>query len=222
MILVIDMKEKLINLKDIKIAHRGLCRSGLIENSMSAFRECVENNIPIELDVHILKDNTLVVIHDDDTERVVGRKIVLKNSVYEDIKDLKLKGTSEGIPLFVDVLDMVSGKVLLDIELKYDVKDFRICVEICKLLDKYNGKFMIKSFNSFYIWWFKKYRNDYMRGLILSVDFKRTFLRLVDCFCEPEYISFNYKKLPYKNIIIWKIVTVENSMHPLHTFMNPK
>ena len=85
------MKKNMTFLNDIEIAHRGLCIDGLIENSISAFKECINKGFPIELDVHILKDNTLVVIHDDDTERVTGRKILLKDAVYDDIKDLNYK-----------------------------------------------------------------------------------------------------------------------------------
>ena len=194
------MKRNLGFLNGIEIAHRGLCKEGLLENSMSAFLECVKKNIPIELDVHILKDNTLVVIHDDDTERVTGKRVVLKDANYEDIRDLRLFGSEERIPLFSEVLELVSGKVLLDIEIKYDVKDLRICKEICKLLDKYSGRFMIKSFNSLYVYWFKKYRKDYIRGLLISTDKKRTCLRIFDGLANPLFVCFNYKKLPNKMI----------------------
>ena len=192
------MVKDLSVLKNIKIAHRGLCKVGLVENSMSAFSECVKRNIPIELDVHILKDNTLVVIHDDDTERITGKKVILKNSNYDDIKDLKLIGANEGIPLLKDVLDLVDGKVLLDIELKYDVKDLRICYEICKLLDIYNGKFIVKSFYSLYILWFRLYRKNYIRGILIS-RWKKNFTFL-NVFSKPDFICYNYKKIPYSKV----------------------
>lgn len=192
-IIVIYMVKDLRVLKNIKIAHRGLCKAGLIENSMSAFSECVKRNIPIELDIHILKDNTLVVIHDDDTERVTGKKVVLKDSNYDDIKGLKLIGTDEGIPLLKDVLELVSGKVLLDIELKYDVRDLRICNEVCKLLDVYSGKFIVKSFNFLYILWFRLHKKNYIRGVLIS-HWKKRYVFFI-LLSKPDFICYNYKKI---------------------------
>jgi glycerophosphoryl diester phosphodiesterase len=192
-------------LKDIKIAHRGLCSSGLIENSMSSFKECVENNISIELDVRILKDNTLVVFHDNDAERMTGDKIILDKVCYNDIKSLRLKNTGENIPTLKEVLELVDGKVLLDIELKCERINSRICEEVCKLLDIYRGKFIIKSFNSYVMFWFKKYRPNYIRGLLYSnigriwkvkklIDI--SFVKLVN----PDFVVFNYKYLPNRVI----------------------
>lgn len=196
-------------LNDIKIAHRGLCSKGFPENSLSSYKRCVDKGIPIELDVHILKDNTLVVMHDDDTLRLTGKKIVLKDANYDDIKDLKLDGTDEKIPTFKEVLDLVNGKVLLDIELKVEVLDFRICHEICKYLDKYKGKFIVKSFNPAYIWWFKNNRSNYIRGLLVSrlKDTRMSkFIKWVlynMCFnsiVQPDFVAFDYRNLPNKKI----------------------
>lgn len=155
--------KKIWLLNDIRIAHRGLSDSKYPENSLGAFENCIRKGIPIELDVHILKDNTLVVYHDDDTGRLTDKKIILKNAIYDDIKDLRLEGSKYKIPTLGEVLHLVDGKVLLDIELKVEVRDFRICYEIYKFLDNYNGDFVIKSFNPAYVWWFKKHRPEFIR-----------------------------------------------------------
>ena len=109
------MKKKLDILNNIKIAHRGLWNIKYPENSMGAFERARAMGIPIELDVHILKDNTIVVIHDDNTYRMTDKKIILKNAVYDDIKNLKLNGTKYKIPTLEEVLSLVNGKVLIDI-----------------------------------------------------------------------------------------------------------
>lgn len=206
--------KKLINknmsiLKDIKIAHRGLCNRKYPENSLGAYKECVDKNIPIELDVHILKDNTLVVIHDDDTSRVTNKKVVLKDAIYDDIKDLKLENTNYKIPKFSEVLQLVNGKVLLDIELKVEVRSFKICYEICKYLDNYKGNFIVKSFNPIYMWWFKKYRPNYIRGILVSrlKDTKMSkllkftlFRMMFNYLIKPDFIAFDYRDLPNKKI----------------------
>ena len=52
-----------MNIKDLKnkvIAHRGIHNNKTVpENSIKAFEKAIKRKIPIELDVHILKDNTL-------------------------------------------------------------------------------------------------------------------------------------------------------------------
>ena len=51
-------------------------------------------------------------------------KLILKNAIYDDIKDLRLGGSKYKIPTLGEVLHLVDGKVLLDIELKVEVRDF--------------------------------------------------------------------------------------------------
>lgn len=194
-----------------KIAHRGLWNKINPENSFGAYRRCVDKKIPIELDVHILKDNTLLVIHDDNTLRMTGKNIVLKDAVYNDVKDLKLGNTDYKIPIFSDVLELVNGKVLLDIELKYDVKGFKICREICKYLDGYRGDFIIKSFNPIYVLWFKIRRPNYMRGILISGlgnGIKRKLLNSVwfsfilwfNIFMKVDFIVYDYRELPNRKL----------------------
>ena len=117
-------------MKDIEIlikkpfAHRGYFNKedGIPENSIPAFERAVKSGFGIELDVHILKDGAIVVFHDDSLNRMTGVNKNLKDLTYDEIKDLKLNGTSFGIPLFIDVLKIVDGKVPILIELKYDNK----------------------------------------------------------------------------------------------------
>ena len=56
----------------VKYAHRGLHREGAEENSMTAFKNAVENGYGIELDVRFSKDGELVVFHDATLKRVCG------------------------------------------------------------------------------------------------------------------------------------------------------
>lgn len=200
-------------LKRIKIAHRGLWNEENPENSIGAFERCINGNIPIEFDVHLLKDNTLVVFHDDNLKRMTGVNINLKDSCYDDIKDYKLKNTDYKIPTLEEVLELVDGKVLLDIEIKCDVDGFKVCEELVKVLDKYKGKYIIKSFNPFYVWWFKKNKPDIVRGLLVSKLKKKRMNRFYkyilynmwfNFIAKPDFISFNYKDLPNKKIEKYK------------------
>jgi len=204
------MKKKNLDfLENIKIAHRGLWNDKYPENSMGAFERAIDRGIPIEFDIHLLKDDTLVVFHDDNLLRMTGRDMLIKDATYDDIKNLKLKDTDYGIPTLDEVLELVSGRVLLDIEVKSDVKGVKILEELTKHLDKYNGEFIIKSFNPFYIWWFKVNRPNIVRGLLVSKLKKKkmnSFFKYAlskmwfNCFAKPDFIAFDYRDLPNKKI----------------------
>ena len=61
------------------IAHRGLHNDEFPENSLGAFQNAVDNGYPVELDVHIIADGTLVVFHDNSLSRVTGKDGYIKN-----------------------------------------------------------------------------------------------------------------------------------------------
>ena len=63
----------LAKLRGFDYAHRGLHGNGVCENSLTAFRLAKENGFGVELDVHLLKDGNLAVIHDSDLIRITGK-----------------------------------------------------------------------------------------------------------------------------------------------------
>ena len=141
------MKKDLDFLKGIYIAHRGLYHNekGIPENSIRAFKEAVKRNIPVELDVHLLKDGNIVVFHDDNLSRMTGYNKMIKDCTYEEISGLRLLDTNEKIPLFEEVLQVINGKVLIDIELKYDTERGKLETKLCSILDNYEGKFNMRK-----------------------------------------------------------------------------
>ena len=67
-------------LKDKLIAHRGDhdIKNKIPENSIPAFKKAINNNYTIELDVHLTKDNKIVVFHDNTLKRVCNiNKIIV-------------------------------------------------------------------------------------------------------------------------------------------------
>lgn len=202
-------KKDLNILKEIHISHRGLHNDYIPENSMMAFKKAVEKGVAIELDLHLLKDNKIVVFHDDNLKRMTGCNRKIKDCTYEDIKNLKLLGSNEKIPLLKDVLDLVKGKVILDIEFKCDKKAGLLEKEACKLLDEYSGIFIVKSFNPFSVLWFKKNRPNFIRGQ-LSSDFskdnfniiKRTILKYMvfNFLTKPDFIAYDFSAITSKQI----------------------
>ena len=118
------MKSDLNFLLSNLIAHRGYhsLNKSVTENSFPAFMLAIEKGYIIELDLHILKDGNVVVFHDDNLNRMTGVDKNIKDTVYSDIKNLRLQNTNNYIPLFKDVLDLINGRVPIIVEFKYDVK----------------------------------------------------------------------------------------------------
>ena len=99
-------------------AHRGLHGNGVPENSMLAFQKALDAGYGIELDVHLMADGNLAVIHDPSLKRTVGVDVQIEDLRTEDLENYQLEGTAETIPLFRDVLDLYENKAPLIIELK--------------------------------------------------------------------------------------------------------
>lgn len=202
-------------LRENLIAHRGMHNSklGIPENSMLAFQKAIDNKYIIELDVRILKDKTVVVFHDNNLERMTGINRDINNCNYKEIKDLKLQNTNSYIPLFEDVLNLVNGKVPIIIELKYedyfDMKIGELEDKIIELLKNYKGKYAIKSFNPFAIYYLKKHYPNIIRGQLASsfkydnIGFVQKFVlkkMLFNYFSKPDFISYDINGLPNKYI----------------------
>ena len=64
-------------LKNKYIAHRGLHNNNRPENSLLAFKRAIDNDYIIEFDVHLTKDNKVVVFPDSNLKRMtkVDKKI---------------------------------------------------------------------------------------------------------------------------------------------------
>lgn len=193
-------------LKNNLIAHRGLHSNEIPENSLKAFELAIKNNYIIELDIHLLKDNNIVVFHDDNLKRMCSIDKKIKDCTYEELKKYNLKNTKYKIPLFSDVLKLIDGKVPLIVEFKYDLKAGKLEKEAVKLLDNYQGLFCVKSFNPMSVNWFKKHRNNYIRGLLVD-DKWGTIGEIISSsmilkgLCKPDFLSCKYVLSNNKKVI---------------------
>ena len=199
------------------IAHRGIHNEDIPENSMKAFSLALKKNIPIEFDVHILKDKNIVVFHDDNLKRMTNKNKFIKECTYEEIKVLKLKNTDEKIPLLKDVLKLVDGKVLLDIELKMDVTDHSLEDGLIEILKDYNGEVILKSFDYRKVKYLKKHTN-YKIGLLIKrmSGFKDFIIRNINfnILIKPDFLACNKNMLDCKSVKTFKkdiyIWTIKN------------
>ena len=146
------------------IAHRGYWDKYIPENSMTAFIRCVERNIPIELDVHLTKDNKVVVFHDYDLFRMTGVSKRIEETNYEELQKYNLKKSYEKIPLLEDVLKIVNNKILVLIELK-NKKVGPLENKVLKITEKYFNCYF-QSFNLKSVYYLKA-RTDKKVGLLV-------------------------------------------------------
>lgn len=166
-------------------AHRGLHGDGIPENSLEAFRRARDAGYGIELDVHLLGDGRLGVMHDSGLKRTTGQEGFMEDLTAETRKDYHLEGTDQTIPLFSEVLSLVDGKVPLIVELKCVGGNYpELCRKTCQMLDGYKGVYCLESFDPRCIYWLRKNRPDVIRGQLSENYFASQSTSL------PWYLKF--------------------------------
>ena len=202
-------------------AHRGLhdLKRGIPENSLAAFRAAVDQGYGAELDVHLLKDGGLAVIHDSTLQRVTGQDGRIEDLTAEALKDYPLCGTKETIPTFREVLDTFAGKAPLIIELKpVGGNHAALCQAACDALEGYEGLWCMESFDPRVVRWLKKNRPQIIRGQ-LSEDFVKTDKRqpflirfilthdLSHFLTSPDFIAyrFEHRDRTFSNLLCRKV-----------------
>ncbi len=105
-------------------AHRGFSGQAP-ENTLAAFRAAIAAGADmVELDVHLTRDNEVVVIHDDTLERTTNGKGNVAEKTLAELKRLDAgswfnpRFAGERIPTLAEVLEIVRGRILVNIELK--------------------------------------------------------------------------------------------------------
>lgn len=195
-------------------AHRGLHSifENTPENSMPAFDRAIELGIAIETDIHVTRDNKVVVFHDNTLKRMCGIDAAVEDKTLEELTSLKLLDTDCTIPSFEQFLKGVDGKVPLLIELKTESPKTckRLCEAADKLLSDYKGKYYIQSFYPPALYWYRKHRKNVFRGQLSSGDLgKGIAMKLLSCLLlnflsRPDFISYEiyYERNFFRRICI--------------------
>ena len=79
----------LSDLQGWRYAHRGLHGAGVPENSMAAFRKALDMGYGMELDVHLLKDGSLAVLHDHSLKRTANADVSIEDLTADQLKNPK-------------------------------------------------------------------------------------------------------------------------------------
>ncbi len=137
------------------VAHRGASGTAP-ENTLASFQKAIEDGAHlIEMDVQATADGIPIVFHDKGISRTTNGRGLASRLKYDDLRQFdsgfwfgnEFKG--EHIPTLEEVLSFLSGKILLNIELKnLGTQSQFILEEIFHLLEKYDfsDKVVISSF----------------------------------------------------------------------------
>lgn len=200
-------EKKLEDLRYWVYAHRGLHDkdAGVPENSMLAFRKALERGYGIELDVHLLKDGGLAVIHDSSLKRTAGADVNIEDLTLDQMWNYRLEGTDEMIPTLRQVLDLYNGQAPLIIELKAaNGNAAKLAEAVSNSLKHYHGAYCIESFDPRCLTWLKRNRPDIIRGQLSMnfmkysagmgrfVDFILTYL-FSNLMTKPDFIAYRFE-----------------------------
>lgn len=192
-------------LRGFDYAHRGLHGNGVPENSMAAFKAALEKGFGAELDIHLTADGELAVIHDSSLLRTAGADLKAEQLTKAQLKEYRLEGSDERIPLLEDVLELYHGKFPLIIELKPENNNHAaLCDAAFKRLDRYGGDYSVQSFDPRCLMWIKKHRPHAVRGQLAENFFvsrqKMSFVLkfilsylILNFLTLPDYVAYNFQ-----------------------------
>ena len=185
-------------------AHRGF--SGKYpENTMLAFEKAVEIGVDgIELDVHLTKDNEIVIIHDEDIKRTCDGEGLVKDMTLEELRKYDASATFRGqygfcgIPTLREYFELVKyTPIITNIELKTGVYEYpTIEKRVIDMVREFglSEKIIFSSFNHFTVKRCEKIAPEIKRGFLTGdwlYDFgKYTAERNVQC-CHPWHVSLS-------------------------------
>lgn len=123
-------------------AHRGASIAAP-ENTMAAFRAAMDAGATYtELDVQRTRDAEIVVVHDGDFMRIgddprkVGELLAAEVATIDIGRKYDVAFAGEHAPRLKDVIDLVRGRMRINIELKYNVPDPGLAPAVVDLLHR--------------------------------------------------------------------------------------
>jgi len=144
------------------MAHRGA--SGYApENTLASFQKALELHVDIiEFDVHLTKDNQLIIIHDSELSRTTNMKGAVHDYTLAELRQADAgcwfgpEFSKEKLPTLGEVLALINGQTYCIIELKWDHDEgyyTGLSALTAKEIEKVNGYdwCTVQSFESRYL-----------------------------------------------------------------------
>ena len=124
------------------VAHRGYAAE-YPENTLAAFRGAAASADWIEFDVRRCGSGELVVVHDEDVDRVTGDEGAVGCTPWETLRDLDVLGSGAAIPRLDDALDVIPPEVGIQIELK----ELSVAADVSAALTDHDNPAILISFS---------------------------------------------------------------------------
>lgn len=128
------------------IAHRGCWGRKLPENSFAAIEKAIDKGYPVELDVHLTADNSIIVFHDHSLTRMCKARGIVEEMNSSELTQYKLHASEHTIPTLAQVLKMTHGRAALFIELKCRNNGQQLADALLDLLKDYEGDIVFVGF----------------------------------------------------------------------------
>ncbi|MCK9189999.1 MAG: glycerophosphodiester phosphodiesterase [Sphaerochaetaceae bacterium] len=164
------------NNKPLLYCHRGV-HINAPENSLPAFKDVMELGFKaIETDIHICKSGEIVIIHDNNTNRMTGVNLEIERSTLSQLKELDLgincspeyKNTK--IPTLRELFELCGNNVLYDLELKSStIHNRELAIKTWKLIQEFHLEFncIVSSFNPVAIKAFERCSNYALQTAVI-------------------------------------------------------
>lgn len=132
------------------IAHRGYHdrAAGRIENTLSAARAAIDRGFPVECDVHLTRDDAVVVFHDEMLDRLSDAAGPVRGKSLAQLRSVRLLGTDDTIPTLPEICEIVAGRVPLIVEIKSLTSgEPNLAKRVAETLSGFPGPFAVMSFD---------------------------------------------------------------------------
>jgi glycerophosphoryl diester phosphodiesterase len=158
-------------------AHRGSSNSAP-ENTLAAIEKAIEDGADYaEIDVRLTADGNVVLMHDASLERTAGSDEMIWNARWEYLQGLDAGShfsseyTGERIPSLEEVMDAASGRIRLNIEIKYSSHTPDLARKVAELIVEkdYIDRCVISSFKYEVLADVKAVSPDIKTGLIITM-----------------------------------------------------
>lgn len=221
------------------IAHRGLHNAdqGIVENTRSAVAAALDHGYAIEVDLQLTEDGEAVVFHDDTLDRLTESRGPVVGHTVAQLKMVRFRDTFDRIQTLSELLEQVSGKATLVLELKSLWRNSdRLERRVAEVLGSYTGPVAVMSFDPYSVAALRRIAPDIIRGIVACrcsnpADWPgvslwgRLKLRFLLHFMQtaPHFVSYDVHDLPAVGpwiaralghpLIVWTVRTESEAAH---------
>ena len=152
------------------IGHRGAAELAP-ENTLKSVKAALESGVDmVEIDIALCKTGETLLMHDDKVDRCTNGKGYIAELSYGELRKLDA-GDSETIPTLKEVIDLIDGRVPLNVEIKGKGSSIAVA-EILRDEIQNNGRstddFLVSSFDHVELMHFKKLFSEIRISPIIS------------------------------------------------------